>query len=84
MGFGRIGCSGARQDDYVVLSTSDRSDLILILIVKSMKQDELLVAVRGVDEGIDVQCDLAGLNGEGLHEPKTNCCGDCKLMNNPS
>ena len=44
----------ADQNDHVVLGAGDGDRQILILIIISVKHDQLLVAVRGVIEGVEV------------------------------
>ena len=51
--------SQADQEHHVVLGAGDDDRQILILIIVSMKHDQLLLAMRGVVEGVDVEREMA-------------------------
>jgi len=56
------------EHDRVVFGAGDDNRQILILFVVSMKHNQLLLPVRGVVEGIDIEGEMPGRLVEGLDE----------------
>ena len=56
---GRAGAvSQAHQRNHVVLGTGDDDRQILILFIVSVKHDQLLIAVRGIVEGVEIEREM--------------------------
>lgn len=58
----------SHQRDQVGLGAGDRHRQVLILLVEAVKEDQLLLAMRGIVEGIDVERDPRRWRGEGVEE----------------
>jgi hypothetical protein len=56
------------ERDHVRFGTGDRDWQVLILLVKTMKEDQLLLAMRRIVERINVQSDARWRRGEGLQK----------------
>ena len=66
----RVGCAvqQRRQHDRVVLGTGDRANQVLVLLVESVEQCQLLLPMGSIVEHVDVQRHLAWRLSEGVDE----------------
>ncbi len=72
----------ANHHRHVVLGARNNNRQILILLIVSVKHDQLLIAMRGIVEGIEIESDVARRSLKRLNEqvdedvPQTPQVGD--------